>query len=73
MIDTSGERDRWLPAGLLAVPGKVERERPVAFGVQMRPHTIPSSVCAAEAMQQDNALGHAAILVSAPTANRPPR
>jgi len=58
---TAGECDR-ARGGLAAVPGQIERQRPVAFRVKPRRHAVPRAVRAAKSVQQDDRLPHSAIV-----------
>ena len=60
--DASGEGDRPRAVSRPAVPGQIERQRQVAFSVQVRDDAVPGTMGAAEPVQQDDALGHEPIL-----------
>ena len=62
VLYAAGESDRTVRVGGAAVPWEVERSRQVALRVQACRHSVPGAVGATEPMQQDDALGHTAIL-----------
>jgi hypothetical protein len=56
------ERDGALEVGHPAVPREVQRERPVAFTVELIADAVPGMPRAAEPVEQDERLGHDRIL-----------
>ncbi len=62
LLSAAHEGDRPRRVRALAVAREVERERAVAFRVEQPDHAVPRAAGAAEAMQQDDVLGHPAIL-----------
>src|ERR1035437_4381397 len=68
VLDAAGERNR-LPTtparvGVGAMPGQIDRQRPVAFRGQTLDNAVPRAMGAAEPVQQDDVLRHRTIVIS---------
>src|SRR5207253_6554617 len=57
-LGARGERDRRLRGRARAVSREVERERPIAFGIQALHHAVPRPARPAEAVEQHHRLAH---------------